>query len=194
LRKSDTYTAIEADHLLLERHLRGDEAAYEQLFLRYYEQVYRLLRSVLGGVGSAEDAAQEAFLELYRNPPRLEAGGRLTPWLCRVAFNRAYDMLRSERRARDRMERASSWSAPDESDAGLLRTEEQIRVRDALARLQERQVKLLLLRAEGFSYAEIAGVLGVAPGSVGTLLARAARALLKEYQGAEQLETSDHER
>jgi RNA polymerase sigma-70 factor (ECF subfamily) len=56
-------------------------------------------------------------------------------------------------------------------------------VRRALRRLPERQTQLLLLRQMGLSYAELADACGVAPGSVGTLLARAASAFRKAYEG-----------
>jgi RNA polymerase sigma factor (sigma-70 family) len=71
--------------------------------------------------------------------------------------------------------RAVGW--PDQADPHdeLLRAEERARVREALARLPERQGKLLLLRYAGLSYAEVAATLESAPGSVGTLLARAER-------------------
>jgi RNA polymerase sigma-70 factor (ECF subfamily) len=62
-------------------------------------------------------------------------------------------------------------------EAEALRAEERERVRVALARLPERQARLLLLRQEdGLKYAEIAAILEVAPGSIGTLLVRAERA------------------
>jgi RNA polymerase sigma-70 factor (ECF subfamily) len=54
-------------------------------------------------------------------------------------------------------------------------------VRRVLLQLPERQRECLALRAEGLSYAEIAGVLGLAPSSVGTLLARAERAFKDTY-------------
>ncbi len=75
-----------------------------------------------------------------------------------------------------------------------LRREDRARVQAALARLPERQGKLLLLRHSGLSYAEVAMALDVAPGSVGTLLARAERAFLAAYQEietAERLEIRD---
>jgi RNA polymerase sigma-70 factor (ECF subfamily) len=68
----------------------------------------------------------------------------------RAALNRSYNALHSERRER-------------------ARAEERARVRAALARLPERQ-SLLLLRHAGLAYTEIAAIVDVAPGSVGTLL------------------------
>jgi RNA polymerase sigma-70 factor (ECF subfamily) len=74
-----------------------------------------------------------------------------------------------------------------------LRHEERERVRAALARLPERQGKLLLLRHAGLSYAEMAAALEVAPGSIGTLLVRAERAFLVEYERAERVHSDTRE-
>jgi RNA polymerase sigma-70 factor (ECF subfamily) len=98
--------------------------------------------------------------------------------------------LRTERRAGIREERVAlqerytdgEWSDPE---AAALRNEQQSRVRDALAQLPERQMKLLLLKNAGLAYAEIAHLLEVAPGSVGTLLARAGRAFQEAYARSE---------
>ena len=103
----------------------------------------------------------------------------------RVALNRGYNLLRGERRERARAERLAEAPAQPDPHAELVRAEERARVRAALARLPERQGKLLLLRYAGLSYAEIAAVVEVAPGSVGTLLARAERAFLTEYKQME---------
>jgi RNA polymerase sigma-70 factor, ECF subfamily len=60
--------------------------------------------------------------------------------------------------------------------------ETQTLVRAALAQLPERQTQLLLLRQMGMSYNDLAETCQVAPGSIGTLLARAARAFRDAYQ------------
>lgn len=174
----------EPDDRLLEPARRGDEAAFERLFLRYYETVYRVLYGVMGRREEAEDVAQETFLELYRNPPRIEEDGTVRAWLCRVALNRGYNALRGERRARERGERASAEACETGGDpeSQVLRAEDQARVRHALAQLPSRQRELLLLRHAGLSYAEVTTILEVAPGSVGTLLVRAQRAFTKVYR------------
>ena len=176
---------INSDEQLLDGVRRGDDAAFESLFLRHYSQVYRVLYSLVGGREQAEDLAQETFLALYRQPPALEMGATLIAWLCRVALNRGYNLLRSERRERARAERLAEAPTQPDPHAELVRAEERARVRAALARLPERQGKLLLLRYAGLSYAEIAAIVEVAPGSVGTLLSRAERAFLTEYKQME---------
>jgi RNA polymerase sigma-70 factor (ECF subfamily) len=60
-----------------------------------------------------------------------------------------------------------------------------VSVRKALAALSERQMQLLVLRQAGLSYRELALALGVAPGSIGTLLARAEAAFESAYRALE---------
>jgi RNA polymerase sigma-70 factor, ECF subfamily len=172
----------DSDEALLERLRSGDDAAFETLFLRHYARVFRVLRNLVEEHQQAEDLAQETFLALFQHPPRLDAGTALPAWLCRVAINRGYNALRSGRRARQRLERAAEPEAHVDPDAELLRSEERSKVRTTLASLPERQAKLLLLRHAGLSYAEVAAVLDVAPGSIGTLLVRAERAFLQLYE------------
>ena len=173
--------AGDADHELLVRLHNKDSTAFEELFLRYYRQVYRVLYSVVTDAQEAEDLTQETFLALYRNPPGLERGTSLAAWLYRVAVNRGYNALRGERRARRRLEEAADAPPPVDPHTEFLRREEREKVRSVLASLPERTAKLLLLRYGGLSYAEIAAVMQVNPGSVGTLLVRAERAFVSGY-------------
>jgi RNA polymerase sigma-70 factor (ECF subfamily) len=176
----------ESDELLLERWRQKDQTAFDLLFLRHYGHVYRVLYPLVGSREEAEDLAQETFLALHDRPPRPSSAG-VGAWLRRVALNAGYNAVRAANRTRRRLERcaAEEPNAPADPQAELLRAEERARVRDALARLPRRQAEILLLRQAGASYAEIAAVLQVAPGSVGTLLARAGQAFLKAYEGIE---------
>jgi RNA polymerase sigma-70 factor (ECF subfamily) len=170
-----------SDAALLERLRLGDSTAFEELFLRHYTAVYRVLYRVVGNAQEAEDLAQETFTALYQKPPRLDGSGALGGWLYRVAVNRAYNALRSHQRLQHRLEWGEAEQPSNPQDE-YLRREERERVRAALARLPERTAKLLLLRHAGLAYAEIAAALDVAPTSIGTLLARAERAFLAAYE------------
>ena len=64
----------------------------------------------------------------------------------------------------------------------VLREERCARVREVLGGLKPRDAQLLLLRAEGLAYRELAEALGVQPGSVGTLLARAEAEFEKRFR------------
>lgn len=162
---------------------RWEEAEFERLFLTHYDSLVRMLSRLLGSVGEAEDVAQEAFLRLYRQRflPNREHNARA--WLYRVATNLAYNAMRSRRRQERRQEAAGQAVEPgkDPADAAAQR-EEQERVRQTLAGLPARQAQLLLLYYSGLSYRELAQSLHVAPGSVGTLLARAKAAFETQYR------------
>jgi RNA polymerase sigma-70 factor (ECF subfamily) len=177
----------DSDAALLERLHLGDSGAFEDLFLRHYAPIYRVVYGVVGNAQEAEDLAQDTFTALLRQPPRAEGTNALGAWLYRVAVNRAYNALRAEQRSA----RGIGWASPEQPrdpQDEYLRREERERVRAALARLPERTAKLLLLRHAGLAYAEIAAALQVAPGSVGTLLVRAERAFAQTYEGTELLD------
>ena len=180
-RASREYAVTDSDAALLERLRSGDSTAFEELFLRHYAAVFRVLYHLVGSREEAEDLAQETFLALYDQPPATGMGASLVAWLCRVALNRGYNALRGQRRAQQRMERIAEPPAQIDPQAELARAEDRALVRAVIAKLSERQGRLLLLRYAGLSYAEIAGALELAPASVGTLLARAERAFEAAY-------------
>lgn len=164
-------------HLLAWVRLR-DASAFEQLFRRYYRPVRQLLRRMLADDDLADDLVQETFVALYTHPPQLQMDDdMLRAWLFRVALNRGYNALRSRRRAEARLPALYDAGRELDPEAEALRSEEREQVQAALALLPERQAKLLILRQQDeLKYAEIAAILEVAPGSVGTLLVRAERA------------------
>ena len=150
----------------------------EAVFRREYGLVVGVAARVLGSVDQADDVAQEAFLSFSRSSvPASEARG----WLCVAAGHLALNLLRTGRRraAREETVAGAVVDPADPADAVVAR-EEQARVRAALAGLPRTQAIALVLRHSGLSYAEVAAVLGLAPGSVGTTLRRAERALRKE--------------
>ena len=170
-----------------------DDATFDALFLTHYQPIFRLLYRIAGTREEAEDLAQETFLRLHRSP-ELWKGLQPEPrehnvraWLYRVATNLAYNMLRSQQRRtrREDVVLGQTLSAgrgdPDPVEAAE-RDDERAAVRRALAALPERQAQLLLMRHAGLSYRELAEALGIAPGSVGTSLARAEAAFEKVYQ------------
>ena len=174
--------AVLSDAALLAGAARGDTAAFETLFQRHYDRVYGILFRLVGERGEAEDLAQEAFLRLHAHAHRRRVSDdNVSAWLYRVATNLGYNALRDRRRRWQRdVHLVPSETGDVEAEAA--RREERRAVRAALARLNERQAQLLILRQMEFSYAECAAIVGVAPASVGALLARAARAFREAYE------------
>jgi RNA polymerase sigma-70 factor (ECF subfamily) len=172
---------IVSDALLLRRLQDGDAASFEALFDRHYDRVYGLLYRLVGTRHAAEDLAQEVFLRLYRRPPT--HAENVSGWLYRVAMNAGYNALRAEaRRSSRERESAPPDDGSPEVESLAASREAQRRVRAALARMKRRDAQLLLMRQMGFSYREMAGAVGVAPGSIGTLLNRAGDAFRQAFR------------
>lgn len=127
----------------------------------------RYLERLTGDPDLAGDALQEAYLRLMTRPPR-ETGEALRGWLFRVATNVVRDDWRRHRRALIEPER----SEPPDALAILEQREQTDRVRRLLMRLSRRQRTVLLMREEGFTYAQIARALDLSHNSVGPLAAR----------------------
>ena len=143
------------------------------LFESQFPTLFRYCLRLTGEPDVAEDAAQEAFVRLVRDkvegPP-----AAVRAWLFRVASNVIRDRYRVRENRRRLMEihPAAPEAAPDPQES-LERGEQVARVRAVLEELAPRDRTLLLMREEGFAYAEIAEEIGVAATSIGTLLARA---------------------
>lgn len=152
------------------------------LFQAHFDRLFRYLDRLSGEPELAADLAQEAFVRLYRRgsvPDHPEA------WLITVASNlfRNVKSTRSRRRrllTRARGEGVHSDPPHSPGDASGAEASRR-RVRAALDRLPERDRDLLLLRAEGYRYRDIAAALDLNEASVGTLLARAKRAFREAY-------------
>ena len=166
----------------------GFDQVFADLFAERSRSLYRYISGLSGDPALAEDIVQESFVRLYRR------GGMPddpAAWLVSVAHNlwrddRRRDVRRSRLLALRKDELPTVGDSPA-TDATTLASERVQTVHQALARLPERDRRLLLLRHSGFAYREIAVVLDLAPGSVGTLLVRASesfRAAFYELFGA----------
>lgn len=159
---------------------------YDRLFERLYPALFRYLRRLTGDADAAEDAAQEAFVRLTdQSLPEDE----VRPWLFTVATNLVRDGARKADRHRRLQIHVPTGHAPDPPDVSAIRKERIAMVRLVLGELSERDQTMLLMREEGFKYGEIATAVEVAPGSVGTLLARAARRFAETYAAMRAEET-----
>ena len=161
----------------------GPGMGFDTIFRQHYPRIVALLARLTGDRSQAEEIAADVFCKVSQRGALAEDPA---PWLYRVATNAGLDALRSTGRRRRREEAAGVESvrvASQESALDdVLREERCARVREVLAGLKPRDAQLLLMRAEGLAYRELAEVLGVQPGSVGTLLARAEAEFEKRFR------------
>lgn len=157
---------------------------FPTLFETQKPRLERYLARLSGEPQLAADLAQEAFIKLYE---RGESPDCPEAWLITVATNLFRNARSKEsRRARLLREAESGGGLPDSPPSGqaAIRVGGDASVRQALETLSDREQSLLLLRAEGYSYRELAIALDLEESSVGTLLARAKRAFRAAYEEA----------
>ena len=159
---------------------------FETLFVKHYPRIVGILRRIVRDHGRAEDLASEVFLKLYRRPLAREPEANVGGWLYRTATNLGIDALRATAR-RSRFEQAAGQHAEQNKTAEngfdrMARFEREHRVRTVLVEIKPAQAQLLLMRASGNSYKELAAALEIEAGSVGTLLVRAEAAFEQRYR------------
>ncbi len=156
-----------------------------EIYRGSFEDLVRFLHRKVWDLERARDLAQEVFVRALRHEPENPRA-----WLFRVAVNLARDeartVLRRKRHLallRTESEERDSGRSPDEA---LLVKEEWAQVRQALASLKEKDREVLLLWDAGLSYREIAEVTELAPGAIGTTLARARQRLVAAHREREK--------
>jgi RNA polymerase sigma factor (sigma-70 family) len=159
----------------------GDRA-FDALFREQHPRLFRYLHRLGGDAELAADVSQETFVRLYR---RSEPPDDPAAWLITVASN-LFRNARAKRSRRARLltpERGASavGDAVPAPDAALVSDRRRAAVRAALETIPERDRRILLLRAEGYRYREIAAALHLNETSIGTLLARAKRAFRSAF-------------
>ncbi len=176
----------EAD--LVARTRAGDKAAFGALVERYAGQARRVARAVLDDPDEADDAAQDGFLSALVKLGQYDARRPFGPWLMRIVANAATDRRRRRRVRRAEPLDAGLVGGGPRPDAEALRTELGDRLRAALAELTpRRRTAVVLFDVEGYSHAEIAGILGIPEGTVRSEVfhaRRRLRSLLADLKGA----------
>ena len=172
---------------LIARLQKRDEAAFEELIRQYEKKVYTLCFRMCGNSEDAEEAAQDAFLALWRGIDRFRQESSLSTWIYRLATNACIDTLRR------RKKQSGSISLDDEElfvDAvdTSPQPQETVEHREArkllqegLSALPEEYRKVLILREiEGLSYTEIAECASLELGTVKSRISRG-RSLLRNF-------------
>jgi RNA polymerase sigma-70 factor (ECF subfamily) len=151
----------------------GSQAGIEELFRRHWAPAYRAAYLIVHDAAAAEDIAQEAFLAALRSLDRFDRKRPFGPWIHRIAVNRAIDWSRARALRREVGEpvlaEGGGFDAHGRIDDELMA---------ALAALPPEQRAIVVLRhLLDYKPREIAEVLGLPPGTVGSRLHRALASL-----------------
>lgn len=181
-----TVTERRADEDLMLDLKEGSQAAFAELMARHRGPIVNFLNRLIGDRDRAEDLAQEVFLRVYRHAGTYRVTARFTTWLYTIASNLGKNELRNRARRRN----VSLEDAPRElsQEDYHLGTREDLLTPDRVVSLKDRKEKvraaidslpehfrmMLVMRdMEGFSYEEIASMLGLPLGTVKSRINRA---------------------
>jgi RNA polymerase sigma-70 factor (ECF subfamily) len=172
---------------MLAKVARGDEAAFAGVYDRFATLVYGLVRRVVRDPAQAEEVTQEVLLEVWRTASRFDPGeGSARSWLMTLAHRRAVDRVRSAQASAQREARAAVATTDYDVVAEEVETRlDAQRVRRCLENLTELQRESVTLAYYGgYTYREVAALLGVAVGTVKTRM-RDGLIRLRDCLGAE---------
>lgn len=153
--------------------------AFELLLSRYQRKVFRLAYSLLGDEASAEEMAQDVFVQIWKVLPSYRGEASLSTWIYVITRNRCFThRKKTHARRTTSMEEPGMLAAVDAMQA-VARTP--THAPDCVALLEQlpppyRQA-LTLFYLEEKSYEEVAAMLGVPLGTVKTYLHRARKQL-----------------
>jgi RNA polymerase sigma factor (sigma-70 family) len=173
-----------SDERLARRATSGDRRAFEEIFRRYHQDLYRFCLATVSNPQDAQEALQNTMVKVMRALPGEQREIKLKPWLFRIARNEAVETMRKRR---DTVELgaeriASSWEITDAADA-------RERLRELftdLAELPERQRSALVMRElAGLDFAEIGETFGTSAAVARQTLYEARQSLRQMDEGRE---------
>ncbi len=181
------------DHELVAALRNGDERAFAELYLRYYDRIVVYVRGMVRDHARAEDVTHDVFLSALRRMRETDRTIAFKPWIYEIARNACIDQFRRARRTEEVSLEADAGLRPADigrlaspertPDAAVDQRQQISNLQGAFGGLSESHHEILVLRElEGLSYAEIGDRMGLSRPSVESLLFRARRRLGEEYE------------
>lgn len=194
-------TGAVTDEDLVAHALAGDPGAFDELVVRWERPIYALAYRMVGRDEDARDICQEAFLRAYRGLSHFRGQAKFSSWLYRIALNLCRDWIRRQQRTPvvsapdgvDLAELAAS-QGPTESVEGLAARRDLGRAVARAMRLlpEDQRIAIVLKEYHGFTFQEIADLVGCPLSTVKTRLYQGLLVLRRhlEQRGVVSLTTS----
>ncbi|HZZ29211.1 MAG TPA: sigma-70 family RNA polymerase sigma factor [Pirellulales bacterium] len=156
----------------------GDATAFEELVAACQSRLRGFLFKLVAGQEAVDDVAQEVWLDVFRDLPKLVNPDAFLPWFYRIARNRAYRRFRRRAPAVQSLDAQDLNVAEEQNSVEEFTAEDAQAVHAALDQLGPEHREVLLLRfIEDMSYDDIAAVVGCQVGTVKSRLHHAKRGL-----------------
>lgn len=151
----------------------SEDGAFQELFHRFGQKIYRTALKILREEESAKDALQETMINIHRAATSFRGESKLSTWINRITVNVCLEMIRKNKKHSNRIgEDISDYEHLEDSGIGdpfdvACQQEIRGRVRSALWRLSDKhRIVVWLHDLEGFTIREIAEKLGIAEGTI----------------------------
>jgi len=155
-------------HEKIKKAQAGDIIAFGELVKMFQDAVYGVAYAMVGNFEDAQDIAQEAFIQTWRNLGSLKEPTKFPNWLCRIARNLCIDFLRQRKLETVELEEAITVHAP--SPEPLEQTEKKELAESVLAAVRALPEKLRLTTTlfyiNGYTVNEIAEFLDAPAGTI----------------------------
>ena len=172
------------ERVLISRLRRRDPTAFELLVKQHQDRVYDFCMRMLSDREEAFDVTQEIFVSIHQHMDQFRHDAKISTWIFRISRNHCLNRLKYlKRRGRGRSDEYGETSelainasvgAPQMPDESLEAARARALVHRAIARLDEDQRALVVLRdIEGLAYEEIVEITELAEGTVKSRLHRA---------------------
>lgn len=163
-------------------------AAFATVYAGLHAQVESIVRRIVRDHAMAEEVAQDVLFEVWRKADQFDPGrGTARAWVATLARRRAVDRVRSEQARRNRDDRVSRRDAETPRDDVAESVELRLdhwQVRRALDALTERQrTAIELAYYDGYTYRDVADVLGIPEGTAKSRLRDGLQRLRGELEG-----------
>jgi RNA polymerase sigma-70 factor (ECF subfamily) len=171
------------DNDLVERYLKGDAVAFEQLYQRYRQPVFNYIHRQVVSSAVAEDIFQDVWLRVIRSIAQFEVGRSFRAWVFQIAHYRLIDHWRAHKHPADDSELDNLDSRVDVEHSTFVRDCIE-RFMTLLERLNPDQRDAFVMQQEtGFSLEQIADVMGTGRETIKSRLRYAMQFLKKGLEG-----------
>jgi RNA polymerase sigma-70 factor (ECF subfamily) len=145
---------------------RGDRTAFDRLVERHQREIYRLCYRYVNNHEDAADLAQDSFVKAYKAIGRFRGDSAFSTWLYRIAVNTCLNFRAARRMAQEEL--SETLADPGAPVVQKMQDRERSQqVKDAVARLPEKQRATLILKIyHDLTHEEVAGILGSSVGTV----------------------------
>ena len=157
---------------------QGDARAFAQLLRRHDDKMRGVVWRLVQSRTEMDDILQDAYLKAWRGLHDFRGDAAFSSWLYRIVYTTTLDTVKAT--ARRRIVPLDDAIVPSIGDA-TTQIADSFALQQALAALPEDQLAVVaLVDGQGESYEDVAALLGISPGTVGSRLSRARAQLRRE--------------